>query len=328
MVTNLHDTSIAIIVASGNANVLREWLERSLPHLRPDANTLVVFVPWGTQQSDLNRMTPSELLICAPSSDTSLEGNRNTALNYLQRSPPDLVAFIDDDAFVGPGWLTAMRYAAITQPNTSAFASNVSFEGTGEVQSKGHAFTRAAPHDRGFRGHCLDRPVLCPCGNSAVVRWAAIERIWKVDQAAWDPLFAQWQTCFDFGLKLVLTGSVSDIVSDAHAIHRGYCAWTAAEKEDKARQSVFGQLRSRFLLYKKFLPKKLEAAACAEMNVKKWRSQGYTGFESIVGPELDAVVAEAKQAATLLAAQHDHSSWQERFAAREDGWDLLNLNHP
>jgi len=301
-------TSLACIVASNSPDLFQTWLRSNYPELGQDNGSRVVLVPWGDQAPRLRRLVAGfpNVTMVEPTADPGLEANRNVALGSLRANPPELVAFLDDDTFLEHGWTDAMLRAAIERPSSSAFASIVTTDGKNELQSCGHAFVGGAPRDRGYRGRGLDRPVVCPCGNSAVVRWSAIERIRRVDELVWDPAFKGDQTCFDFGLKLVLTGSRTSVVGDARARHRGYLPpWGAKKSPEERRHRAVRQLACRLLLYEKFLAGDAlrRAVSALEARLPKWSSFGYPAFDEIRG---------AKVAEVYHDAQREFESWQYR----------------
>ncbi len=310
-------TTLAAIVVSGDPATFSTWLRSTFLELARHANVRIVLVPFGAYNKAVRHLAPQSIEICEPSSkDTTLEANRNTALEYLRAKradKADLVAFLDDDTFVNPAWVDAMTDVSDTNRNIDAFASVVFTEGWSEMQGQGHVFIEGAPRDRGYRGKCLKQPILCPCGNSAVIRWTALERIWRVDRQAWDPLFKQAQTCFDFGLKLYLTNTRTMVVPGAVTQHRGYLTWDAAKKKENGCAKAERQLTSRYLLYKKFLPKDLEQKVLAHLEQKlgKWQKNGYPGFEEcVIGEKVKAINKKAKNCADDLAREIKCETWK------------------
>lgn len=323
------NSTLAAIVVCGEPATFSTWLKSTFLELAKHKGVRIVLVPWSVHDKTIRLLAPQSIEICEPSQDTTLEANRNAALNYLQSDKPALVAFLDEDTFINPSWVDAMISAADTNQDIDAFASVVFTEGWNEMQGQGHVFVRGAPRDRGYRGKDLKRPILCPCGNSAVVRWKALQRIWEVDNQAWDPLFNQDQTCFDFGLKLVLTGARTMVVPGAVAQHRGYlfskgAAWQRKHGCSKVEQ----QLTARYLLYKKFLTEELEKAALAALNSRlgDWQERGYPGFQECVkGNKVNRINEKAWKHANDLAIQITCTTWKYKMAEFEKARKLLDL---
>jgi len=323
----LERDTTAIVVASGNHKQFEEWLRRSWPQL---VGARLILVPYGKEQKNICSVAPKDTTICLPDGDTSLEANRNTALNHLATSsPPELVAFLDDDTFIDFGWLDEMLDAASKYSTVDSFASEVRTDGTQEIQACGHLLCEAAPHDllpvkveQGIRP-------LCPCGNAAVVRWSAIQRIKEIDPMIWDPRFSQWQTCFDFGLKLVLVGGRTHLAPRATAAHRGYKSLDDVAKAQVWGIHTLGQLRSRVLLYRKFLPEELRQSANEQLAWRvenKWRLSGYPGYEPwLSGDDVAKVWTAAKEEADKLWLKSPGESWIQIMAQREDKATIWGL---
>ncbi|MFX0203377.1 MAG: glycosyltransferase family 2 protein [Candidatus Hodarchaeota archaeon] len=308
-VMRIRSVTAIVLVSSSRARFV-EWLSYSWCSLK---GTRLILVPFGSECDDIRMKAPKEAEICHPTEDTSLEANRNTALAYLASlEHPEFVAFLDDDTFTDQGWLNAMLDAATANPTTAAFASKVRSFCTGTIQSCGHILEKAAPHDLGLKDGAIGTP-MCPCGNCAFVRWSAIQRIREVDSDCWDPRFQQWQTCFDFGLKLVLTGSTTDLVHEATAQHQGYMTWDEKEKEKRKNTAPIRQLRSRFLLYRKFLPENLVEQVRAQMKEReeRWQKTGYPGFKNLLkGSEISSVMESAWGDADTLWHCKPDKTWK------------------
>ena len=296
------------MLASGSFRRFQKWLSCSWSHLK---GTRLILVPYGKESNSISEIAPSDAEVCQPGENTSLEANRNTALSYLDSSEhPKLVAFLDDDTFVGHEWLNEILSAVNGNHTTDAFASIVSSFNKNEIQSCGHFFNKAAPLEF-LQKH--GNP-LCPCGNCAVVRWSALQKIREVNPNYWDPRFKQWQTCFDFGLKLVLTNSTTLLVREATAQHQGFLTWNEEEKEKRKNTAPFQQLRSRFLLYKKFLPENLETQVEEGMTRRAnlWQQRGYPKFERhLKGVELNDIIVNAKRDADNLWRKQPDEIWKK-----------------
>lgn len=311
----------AVIVASRDSTLFSEWLKRSWQHL---SGARLVLVPYGPHKDSIRLLAPDGTIICPAGNDTSLEANRNEALKALRTKEIDFVAFMDDDTFVDQQWLDEMLKAAKASQETAAFASVVRTCGSSDIQACGHVLKRAAPHDV---LNSAQEP-LCPCGNCAFVRWPAIKRIAERDSFTWDPRFNQWQTCFDFGLKLVLTGSRTKIVRKATAQHRGYKTWGDQLKNQKKDTAPVGQLTSRYLLYLKFAPAELRPAIENEMTgkVTRWRSRGYPGFEQwLSGNAIQTIIDCAKANAVKLWKERPNETWQQLMAECKDAKQMWGL---
>jgi hypothetical protein len=306
----LNRESIAVILASNNIKRFKSWLSNSWCHLK---GTRLMLVPFGPDSDDIITNAPMEANICIPAEDTTLEGNRNSALKHLRESKhPEFVAFLDDDTFVDTGWIEALLKASISNPSAAAFSSIVRSFGTDEYQSCGHIFRRSSPYDLCFK-HISNINPICPCGNCAFILWSAFQKIWEVDANCWDPRFQQWQTCFDFGLKLILTGTNTVLVKNATAQHQGYMTWNDTDKEKKKDTVPLAQLRSRYLLYRKFLPEFLLEKVKMQMSKleKKWSKNGYPGFKNqLIGPEMSIVMEKSQILAKELWIANPNEVWK------------------
>ena len=120
------------------------------------------------------------------------------------------------------------------------------------VQSCGHIFPDGKPYDLHYKESVSkvtnEAQPLCPCTNSAFVPWSALQEIAVIDHNYFDLLFKR-MTCFDLGLKLRLLGYGCELIPTARATHSGYL-----QENDIGEKRVLEELRSRLLLYKKFLP--------------------------------------------------------------------------
>jgi hypothetical protein len=283
----------AAIIVSRNLSCFGQ-ATRALTAQTLGFRTLVV-VPWGNRRIEIESATGQldiETRVVGPDHRDTLEGSRNNALDALVDAPPEWVAFLDDDTTLDPRWLEEMTKAAEASAGDCVFASLVAFSSNPSVvQSAGHVLDDGRPLDceykesiqkvRTFGG----RLPLCPCGNSAFVPWRAITKIRAWDEQIWDPRFRQWQTCFDFGLKLRLVGFNCQLVTDALATHAGACVF----KESLNEQQVIGQLRSRVLLYDKFYPEGERHEVTGGLREKvhgKWREEGYPSARWLKGEQL------------------------------------------
>jgi len=299
--------------------------------LAAEGGVRILLVPWGKNSEAVIREFPPVVQVKrAQLENHTLEDNLNLALVSLLESPPDLVAFLDDDTYLRSNWARAMLQSAEEDKDAGAFASVVFSATSGKLQSQGHAFVNAAPRDRGFNGKGLTCPLLGPCSNSAVVRWSAIAGIRDVHPQVWDPLFNQRQTCFDFGLKLALTGVRSLIVEAAEADHEGYLSTGTEWPYMRAAEEVRLQLSRRYLLYAKFLSGR--AYKCAvralEDRIPRWRRDGYPHFHQVVGDAVDEVHAAAVVEARRLMSSLLTSAWRTLMERRSDQFDLLGLGDP
>lgn len=326
--TNMQDReSTAIVLASGSAESFEKWRNRSWCHLIGSRLVLVAYGKEGEVEQISSRAPSSTELLCRyrdRGDDTRLEANRNAALAHLAANEhPKFVAFLDDDTFVDSKWLDTLLTVAKLSPDTGAFSSLVRSEKTNAIQSCGHKFEEFSPHDVGFEKpkNCRLTP-LCPCGNCALVRWEVIENIREHDRAIWDPRFELWQTCFDFGLKFVLTGGVTKFVCNAQARHLGYLSWDEETRQRNVSKVPRAQLRSRYLLHRKFLPPELQVDADKkiESNTKsRWAQCGYPGFKAFLrGPALERILEEARAQADELWEQCSIETWRKLMIQRSD----------
>jgi hypothetical protein len=313
---------LAIVVASGDPVQFSEWLSRSWQNLQ---SAELLLIPWGRNHSEVADLAPRSAKVIE-SNDQTLEGNRNAAIRVISEDPSSLIAFVDDDAYLDEAWQSAIEEAANQNSDAGAFASQVRSIGTDSIQGRGHVLTDGAPHDRGHNGVNPSASVLTPCFNSGVVRWSSLERVLAVDEEPWDPRFRQWQTCFDFGLKLKLTGCESIEARGAGVQHGGYMTWTPERRRADAERAACGQIRSRLLLYDKFFDGDVKQALdqAFDERVARWRVSGYPGFkEFIKGEHVDQVVRAAR--ADLAKMPRTGEQWKERMMSRPDVWDIAGL---
>jgi len=256
----------------------------------------VVVVPWGNEREKIEDFAKKQekikIQIVPPSEDSTLEGARNNALYSIGSNPPDWVAFIDDDTEIDSKWLQEMIAAANELGNNYTFASVVTYASKPNiVQGAGHILFEARPLDCAYNhpisAICTSDDPLCPCGNCAFVPWKAIEEISKLDKEIWDPRFRQWQTCFDFGLKLRLVNFGCRLVRSAFAKHEGACG----RKKVYSKDDVINQLRSRILLYDKFYPEeeRKNAMKLLENAVRRWKKNGYPSAPQCKGNEMEEI---------------------------------------
>jgi len=268
-----------------------ERIERCFQHLLRQTVQFerLILVAWGVTRLQGQKVIESaariirnvEVVEAGP--DTRPEINLNAGITRLSKNPTDYVAFLNDDTYLDEKWHESMLKAGCSGGRRALYASVVQFVSDPRlVQSAGHVLNRSRPHDFHYKESTrqvrrLPSP-LCPCGNAAFVPWDAIERVWKRDSQLWDPAFERWQSCFDFGLKMRLSGYDCHLIPSAHALHDGYLdhILTGGSLEER---DVKNQLRSRLLLYGKFFPEKhrREAIQLLEGSLGRWRSNGYPG---------------------------------------------------
>lgn len=266
----------------------------------------VVVIPWGDDKDIIEKIVKSQSIateIVSRASDNTLEGSRNNALRSIAKEPPDWVAFIDDDTIIDPSWLCEMKKAADSLGNKFSFASLCrSSSNPNIVQSAGHILWESRPLDCSYRkpmsAICTSYSPLCPCGNSAFVPWEAIKKIRDLDENVWDPRFEQWQTCFDFGLKLRLVGITCRLIRSALVSHEGLIE---RKKGVLEQRDVMKQLRSRILLYDNFypVPERTEAIESLKNRLhSKWKNEGYPGAKFLCGEKMvetfNSALAEEK----------------------------------
>jgi GT2 family glycosyltransferase len=321
---------LGVIVASGRVSRFNQWLCTSYRYLR-GSQVKIILVTYGDEIEKMKKSAPEEIEILEAGLGETLESNRNLGIECFRSSPPELVAFLDDDTFINPRWTDAIFAAADTNPKIDAFATVVFNGSWNEMQSAGHVFHKGGPWHRGYKGRVLEKSALCPCFNSGVVRWPAIERIKSVHNEIWDPLFKQQQTCFDFGLKLWLTGSETMVVPGAVAQHEGHFSWSAELLRQEGWEKVRRELESRYLLYYKFLKGDLLRAELESLNRRfpKWTASGYPGFKEIVrGTNVDKVVAEARESAEANIDKLVKEPWQCLMDKNTDSWKIWDLERP
>jgi len=323
---------IAVIVASGCEYTFATWMRTSFHELCKYDPVRIYVVPWGDEAKAITKLSENvkKISIINPHpQDNTLEGHRNIVLTRLRSgTPPDCVVFLDDDTYLNPSWTVSMLHAVNAGKEYNAFASLVFSEGMNCAQSAGHIFVKGGPRDRGYRGKDLERDILCPCGNSAVIRWCALENIWAIDDIVWDPLFKGNQTCFDFGLKLTLTGSKTLLVHWATAQHRGYLCRGESWKRDNAERIVLNQLASRYLLYMKYLPQEIEMLAIieTEKRLNKWKKEGYPGFREYVKGETIVIINDkAKKLAKDNAINYKTFPWRKYFNDSAKAKEIFDL---
>jgi GT2 family glycosyltransferase len=294
-----------LVLVSGALKMLKSAME-AICRQSMQFNKVVV-IPWGDEGTEIKNFVKSQPInteIVSRSCENTLEGSRNNALRSITNNPPDWVAFIDDDTIIDPSWLYEMMGAGNALGNKFSLASLcISASNPNIVQSAGHILFEGRPLDCGYgkpvSAVCTSYSPLCPCGNSAFVPWEVIEKIRDLDEDVWDPRFKQWQTCFDFGLKLRLVGISCRLVRSALVRHEGV---NERKKGVLAKEDVRKQLRSRILLYEKFypVPERTEAIEVLKKRLhEKWKNTGYPNAKWLRGEEMvetfESALAEEKE---------------------------------
>jgi len=298
----------SIIVASNNIEYFKNCLLAILA-LKEGFDGIFV-VPWGIDKDLIiaHCETNPKTQVIQHKSGTSLEENRNAALEYILKydNHYSYVAFIDDDTILDACWLLEMKKKARSKKSDVAFSSVASpilfmtlEKDDSTIQSCGHVFKDTSPHDLLYKKsiaelETLDVEPQFPCGNSSFVPLEAIERIARYD-SVWDKDFEQWQTCFSFGIKLRLVSCRCECNKAARVFHEGKVHRTG---EDLKPDDIYKQLRSRILLYLKFFPEatKRDAMIHLEDKLKKWVNNGYPGSK-VAGCTLLRIFQESKMAA-------------------------------
>jgi GT2 family glycosyltransferase len=301
--------SSAAVIPSGNPVRIKDCLERLARQTVPFDRIIVAV--WGQnpeqeqQVISLATSTLQNVEIVESEEDTRPESNLNNAIRHLSRNPTNRVAFLNDDTFLDERWHESMQYAAQRDGEKVSHASLVIFKSFPNlVQGAGHILIKAKPRDHEYKKTIsgpLDSQPLCPCGNSAFVPWGALEEILNRDSRVWEPDFIRWQSCFDFGLKLRLSGCGCRLVSSARAIHEGYLDKSLRGEKLKAEE-VKMQLRSRRLLYGKFFPEeeRKEAVDILERSLERWAQSGYPHAEDVSGDLVRSIYTMAKMEAKGL----------------------------
>jgi GT2 family glycosyltransferase len=284
----------------------------------------VLLVAWGQEETKRQVINKAQDIykkveIIDPDGDTRLENNRNKAISYLISNQPRWVTFLDDDTFIDKNWHAKMISSAGYCGDEFSFASLTRHLSNNlKIQSAGHIFNNTKPldlaYDEYYENFIIDKDPFCPCGNSAFVPWNGIKRIMEIDMQVWDPDFDQWQTCFDFGMKLFLVHTKCKLVKDACAFHDGYLD-NSLKGLLLNQNQVKKQLRSRFLLYGKFLPDNEQAIAQRVLNdtlCNKWLSKGYPHAEKhLKGNLLQEIYDESYSEANAILELKKPFKWKE-----------------
>ncbi len=310
----------AVIIVSDNAQRIKDCLEKVKDQTSPFE--IIIIVGWGKERTQVFEKARSiiiDIIEIEADKDTTLEANRNKAINYIinEKENIDRVAFIDDDTLIDKDWHKEMIKAAIRDGDKIAHSTLVKFFSNQEmIQSAGHIFKNYKPFDVAYKDSTpINIEPICPCGNSAFVPWNAIMDIKKIDDNVWDPSFDQWMTCFDFGLKLKLCGYNTKIANTASATHEGYLNNLYNGKKLNELQ-VFKQIRSRFLLYRKFFPENEynNAILVFKESYQTWINNGHPSFEyHIIGQRLECLINDAKMKAEEIYKLKCNSIWKEKM---------------
>lgn len=311
----------AVIIVSESVQRIKDCLEK----VKDQTSTfnIIIIVGWGKERTLVIEKAKSiicDIIEIEPDKDTTLEANRNKAINYIinEKVNIDRVAFIDDDTLIDKDWHLEMINAAKSDGDNIAHSTIVKFFSNQDiVQSAGHYFDNYKPLDIAYKKQPgnIDKEPLCPCGNSAFIPWNAIIDIKKIDDNVWDPCFDQWMTCFDFGLKLKLCGYNTKIAKTASATHEGYLNNLYNGKKLNELH-VFKQIRSRFLLYRKFFPENEynNAIMAFKESYQTWINNGHPSFEDhIMGQRLECLINDAKMKAEEIYKLKCNSIWKEKM---------------
>ncbi len=283
------DVRIAAVVCSGEPDVLRACLTNIVGQSLRFERTIVV--AWGNNRHAVVNVAQSfgtsEVLLNQDGKFTA-PANRNLALDYISRSPPDFVAFIDDDTHLTGDWHNvANKFVSENGPGY-CYASTVLFsEDKDTIQSRGHALVDGRPLDVHFKRNLSNATLTptehaahvyrlfeepqFPCANCGLVPWQGILRIREIEGQVWDPIFER-MTCFDLGLKLQRLGYRCKLIPTALALHTGYLL-----RKNLSAAEIHVQLSCRILLYRKFLTVKEQETAFQNLrsSVERWMRKGY-----------------------------------------------------
>ncbi|MCJ7458394.1 MAG: hypothetical protein MUP17_05325 [candidate division Zixibacteria bacterium] len=335
---------LAIIVASGKVELFQLWLGRSYSKLRSNSDIRVIFIPWGKSYKRLVTLAESNGMEILPlkqdgnasnesnqkkDADSGNESNRNKALEFLSKSPPLYVGFLDDDTFVCDSWLSSMLNAIDSQMNCDVLISTVRDSMTGKSYS-GHVFSRGKPFVYVYRGIINNKLQPGPCANSAVVSWKAIERIYNLNGMKWhiwDSQFAnEPETCLDLSVKLVLVGARATVVPKAFVDHKDP---SIPQRED-SQKTALSRLTRRYLLYYKYLNEQALQIALQTIEIEKseWRKNGIFVYTSnIKVDDIEKFAREAKEHAQILMNKRKahYQIWKDAMLNSGQAWSIFNL---
>ena len=145
----------------------------------------------------------------------------NLALQAALDDGAELLALINNDVELEPGWLQAMRAAAQAAPAAGLFAGTLLFRGEERVNSTGlaiDAFGRARDRDFGLPRAALlreDGPIQGVSGGAALLRGSMLRRI-----GLFDPAYFAYYEDVELSLRAAAAGYASHYAGAAIARHR------------------------------------------------------------------------------------------------------------
>jgi GT2 family glycosyltransferase len=145
----------------------------------------------------------------------------NLALQRALEDGAELIALINNDVELEPGWLAAMRDAAAALPPAGLFAGTLLFRAEERVNSTGleiDGLGRARDRDFGVERDLLrraDGPVQGVSGGAALLRASMLREI-----GLFDPAYFAYYEDVELSLRAARAGYASHYVSAALARHR------------------------------------------------------------------------------------------------------------
>lgn len=257
----------------------------------------IVVVAWGANATGVSSLAiglENVQVVFGPESGTT-SVQRNVGLKHARTLKPNNIVFFDDDTFLQETWHEHVQRsnesvgANFTIGSIVTFASNPM-----RIQSSGHLFSEYRPLDLAYGVNVnegIERRLQtvsvraetfsCPCANCALIPWAALERIVKIDGNYFDEKFPRL-ICFELGFKMHRLGYGYVVAPGAFAAHDGYL-----HRQNLQTSDVKDQLLSRILLYKKFLPVSQRELAFADLDARvlRWASNKYP-HSRIAGQDL------------------------------------------
>ncbi|MCB0217545.1 MAG: glycosyltransferase family 2 protein [Chloroflexi bacterium] len=191
-----------------------------------------------------------------------------------RQSQSDLVAFLNNDARVDPGWLEALVACVETDVDTAcAAAKMLDWEGQSVDFVEGHVnfhgFARQAhwrdPYQAG--DFSASRPLLFACGGAMLVRRALFLEIGGFDERFW--MFFE---DVDFGWRLWVLGYRVAFAPDALTYHRHH---GSAGKLSTYRRNFLYERNGLMMLLKNYEDETLLRALPASMAMMVHRASDY-----------------------------------------------------
>ena len=211
-----------IVVTHRGADWLPDCL-RALSAQEARARLEVVVVDNGSSDSTASLLRadfPAVTVLRLPDNQGYARGN-NLALRRALAAGAELVALINDDVEVGPGWLQSLLAAAAAHPEAGLFCGTLLFRGEERVNSTGleiDRFGRARDRDFGLARSDLrrpDGPIAGATGGAMLLRGELLRRI-----GLFDPGYFAYYEDVDLSLRAVRAGSSAWYAGAALARHR------------------------------------------------------------------------------------------------------------